>query len=187
MLGFVESIKQRFRDFFRTRRREKLVSQAISHHHKDEFEEAARIYADIAPDCLTESELLASLYHGYAFEEWLNAKQPAKALEEARNVVRMLVANDGKWLTYNAGKNANELVSMVSKLYAAGYLDEGEKLAVESNIALEKFRLPVRCSAAPVSRSKFPSLCTQCGGTLPVGTFEKSMTCTFCETVVYAA
>jgi hypothetical protein len=186
MLRFVESIKERITDFLRTRRRDKLVSRAISHHHKDEFEEAALIYERIAPECLTESELLASLYHGYAFEEWLNAKEAPKALKEARKVLRMLVANDGKWLTYDAGKNADELVSMVSKLYAAGYLDEGEKLAIESNTNFEKYGLPVRCAAVPVGRSKFPSLCTQCGGTLPPSSFEKSITCTFCETVVYA-
>lgn len=187
MTDLLHSIKKRIRDFFRSRRREKLVSRAISLAQDAKYPEAAVIYEQVAIQAIEESELLASLYHGYAFREWLAAKQPKRALEQARNVLRMLTANDGKWLIYDSGENADELVSMVGKLFAAGFLDEGEKLAIESNLALEKYGLPVRCSAAPVRRSNFPSICSQCGGTLPQGAFEMSITCMFCHTVVYSA
>lgn len=185
MIDFLQSIRERIRDYFRTRRRDKIVSGAIGLAHKDQHPEAAAIYEQVAVEALEESELLASLYHKYAFEEWLAAKEPKRALEQAQNVLRMLIANDGKWLTYDSGENAEDLIMMVSKLYAAGYLAEGEKLAVESNTSFEKYGLPVRCAAAPVRRSKFPPICTQCGA-LPAGSFEKSITCTFCEAVVYA-
>ena len=186
MISLLHSIKERIRDFFRSRRREKLVSRAISLAHDAKHADAAAIYEQVAVHAIEESELLASLYHGYAFQEWLAAREPKRAFDQARNVLRMLTAKDGKWLTYDSGENADQLVSMVSKLYAAGFLYEGEKLAIESNLALEKYGLPVRCSVAPVRRSKFPSLCVQCGGTLPQTAFEMSVTCMFCSTVVYA-
>lgn len=186
MMDLFHSIKERIRDFFRTRRRNKLVSRAIDLAHKGKHSEAATIHEQIAVECIEESELLASLYYRYAFEHWLAAMDPKRALEQALNVLQMLIAKDGKWLTYDSGENVDDLIAMVSKLYAAGYLNEGETLAVESNKNLEKYGLPVRCSVGPVGRSKFPSLCSQCGGTLPVGSFERSVTCTFCQTVVYA-
>jgi hypothetical protein len=132
------------------------------------------------------NELSAALYRQYAFEQRLAAKQPDKALEQARETLRLYSLNEGKWLTYDSGDDAKEIVAMVSQLYAAGYPAQGSKLAAEANEKFERYNLPIRCSAEPIRRSEFPAACVQCGGRLPESPFAVAIECPFCHTVIYA-
>lgn len=180
------SIKARFRNFLRERRRDSVIGRAIDLDQAGKYTEAAGIYSGFAAESLAASELMASLYHQYSFEMWLKAKEPQNALLQARTALRMLCTPEGKWLTYNAGENANKVIQMVSQLYAAGHPAEGQTLSAEANEQFEIFGLQVRCAAAPVRRSEFPPTCPQCGGTLPNSPFHASIACPFCESVIYA-
>lgn len=185
-MNFLQTISQRVKEFLRERRRDSVIDQGIALDGKGRYAEAARLYSDFAVESLAESELMAALYHQYSFEMWLEASDPANALEQARTALRMLCTQDGKWLTYNSGENAEKVLEMVSQLYAAGHTAEGQTLAAEANEQFEKFGLPVRCAAAPVIRSEFPPACPQCAGTLPNSPFHASITCPFCKSVIYA-
>ncbi len=182
----IASIRSYIRGYLRERRRDKVVGRAIDLDQAGKYVEAAEIYAAFAVESLAESELMASLYHQYAFEMWLKANDPQNALDQARHALRMLCTPDGKWLTYNSGENAEKVIVMVSQLYAAGHTAEGQHLASEANEQFEIFGLPVRCAAAPVRRSEFPPACPQCAGTLPNSPFHASITCPFCKSVIYA-
>jgi hypothetical protein len=135
---------------------------------------------------LSETTLMSSLYRRYAFEEWISAKDPTNALKQSLEALRLLCNEDGKWLLSDDGENADEVISMVSQLYAAGYTVEGAELAAEANKQFELYGLPVRCAAEPVRRSRFPANCEQCGGLLPESPFDVSVACTFCRAVAYA-
>ena len=182
----IDWIKEYIRNFRRDRRHDDVITRAIDLAQAEKYGEAAEIYSSFAVESRAESDLMASSYHQMSFKMWVKAKEAGKALEEARSSLRMLSTDDGKWLKYNAGEKADGVIQMVSQLYAAGYTDEGQALSAEANTQFETFGLHVRCAAAPVRRSEFPSLCTQCGGSLPPGLFDLSITCPFCQTVIYS-
>lgn len=186
MGSFTNYLPNFVREYLRERRRSAVVGKAIDLNSEGKFEEAAKIYEDFATEKLSETTLMSSLYRRYAFEMWMSAKKPQQALGQAKEALRLLCEDEGKWLKNDDGENADEIISMVSQLYAAGFTAEGADLAAESNEQFEIHGLPVRCAAEPVRRSKFPVSCSQCGGVLPESPFDISINCTFCQTVVYA-
>lgn len=187
VLGLIKKYLPQFvLDRLRERRRSAAVDRAIELDGKGDFAGAARVYEDFALESLSETTLMSSLYRRYAFEEWLNAKEPQNALRQALEALRLLCDDDGKWIKSDNGENADEVISMVSQLYAAGYPEQASELAAEANKQFEKYGLTVRCAAEPVIRSKFPAVCEQCGGRLPESPFAIAIECPFCHTIIYA-
>lgn len=188
MSSFKKYLPEFVREYLRERRRASFIGKAIKLAGKEQHIEAAEIYEDYARVVFEEedNELSATLYTQYAFEQRLAGKQPDKALEQARETLRLFCLNDGKWLKYDSGDNAKEIVAMVSQLYAAGFPEQGSKLAAEANEEFERHNLPIRCAAEPIRRSEFPAACAQCGGRLPESPFAVAIECPFCHTVIYA-
>lgn len=184
------SIKDYFpgfiKEYFRERRRAKVVDKAIDLAAQEKYADAAEVYTRYAPEVLEYGELLYVLYCRYAFEMWIKAKDVGNALQQARNALRILCSNDGEWLKYSSGTHADDLLWMAGELYATGYIAEADIFSQEVNVQLEKYDLPMRCVVGTLRKSTFPSVCPQCGGNLPYSPYQHAIECPFCETVNYA-
>lgn len=129
--------------------------------------------------------LVYTMYCKDAFEMWLKAQEPGKALQEARNVLSIYLRNNGDWLRYNSADYVENLTSMVSDFFGAGYLSEGAVFAGEVNHQLEKYGLPMRCAAVPVHKNIFPASCTDCGANLSHTPYQDTAQCGYCKAIIY--
>ncbi|MCY7345930.1 MAG: hypothetical protein LH614_06875 [Pyrinomonadaceae bacterium] len=149
------------------------------------YAEAAEVNARQALEELKVSEPAYCLYCKSAVEMWIKARETGKALYEARNILYIYVKNDGKWLKYNSGEYAENLTSMVSNFFAAGYAAEAAVFAGEVNHQLESFGLPMRCAVVPVHKNIFPTSCTDCGGNLSHNPYQDTAQCGYCKAIIY--
>lgn len=175
------------RERLRERRRDKVVDRAVDLAQEGKYADAAEIYNAFAVESREESDLMSALYYRYSFEMWLKAKDARRAVANARSSLAMLCQDDGAWLKYDSGSNADDVIAMASQLYAAGFHREGDELSTAANVEFEKYGLAVRCTAEPEFRNEFPSVCPQCAGQLPYSPFARSIPCPFCDTAVYPA
>lgn len=190
-MKFIDYLPKFLRGYLLEKQRERICGKAYDLAKKEKYKEAAEIYTNFAPklleyDDIGFGELMYCIYCKYAFEMWMKAKDVENALQQARNALKILIKNDGKWLKYNSGEQANDLLKMVVALYGEGYIAEGDNLSREINQQLEKYDVPLRCIASPVHRNKFPSICPQCGGKLPYSPNHNAIKCPFCETTIYS-
>lgn len=193
MRFIIDYFREFFEDYFQERRREKVNDKAYELAQQEKFAEAAEVYIRFAPELLKYSspgygQLMYCVYCHYAFEMWIKAKDAGNALQQARNALRVLSSNDGSWLKYDSGKQAEKVLAMIGELYIAGYTAEADLFSKEVNEQLEKYDVPLRSVVGPVRESggKFPSLCPHCGAKLPSGTNKAALECSYCETVTYA-
>lgn len=185
-MAFEKYLPKILREFLLERRRSRATWKAILLASEKRFAEAARIYSDFADQHLAESTLQYSTHCEYAMENWIEAKQPQEALEQARRALRSFGNDDGEWMRYSSGDYAGALVKMATKLHTDGFTAEAETFAREVNEQLEKYNVPFRCLLDPAEKNEFPSICTQCGGSLPYSTHQQAIECPFCEILVYA-
>jgi hypothetical protein len=192
-MGFKDYLPEFIQEYLDQRKCDKIWNETYKLKQQEKYAEAAEVYAAFALERLKLSnlgygELSYCSYCKYAFEMWLKAGNPQKMLEEGRNVLRVYSNNDGKWLKYSAGKNVEDLITMIVQIHGAGFAAEAEILSKEINEQLEKYEMPMRCSvaAAPVRGNVFPSLCPQCGGKIPKTENRNTVECLYCETVIYA-
>ncbi len=190
-MKFIDYLPEFLRDYLLERQRMKVWSKAYDLAKKEKYQEAAEVYNNFAPRLLEYNkvgfgELMYCTYCNYAFGLFIKAKDVENALQQARNALKILIQNDGKWIKYNSGEQANDLLKMVVALYGEGYIAEGDTLSREINEQFEKYDVPLRCIAAPAQRNKFPSICPQCGGKLPYSPNHKAIKCPFCEITIYS-
>lgn len=190
-MKFIDYFPEFLKEYLLERQRQKVWERAYNLAQQEKYTEAAEVYTKFAPKLLEYSnvgfgELLYCVYCNYAFEMWIKAKNVTNALQQARNTLHILSSNDGKWLKYNSGQQANDLLKMVIKLYGEGYIAEADTLSIEINEQLEKYNVPLRCAAAPSYRNQFPSICLQCGGKLPYSPNHNAIKCPFCDTTIYS-
>ncbi len=169
----------------RARRHSKIMEKVGDLARQGKYAEAAELYTLQAQKELKISDLGYSLYCKYAFEMWIKAGEPRKALHEAGKVLSVYVTNDGRWLKYNSGDYVENLTSMVSDFFGANYIAEGAFLAGEVNKELEKFGLPMRCAAVPVRKNVFPTSCSGCGGNFFSNPYQDIARCGYCKAVIY--
>jgi len=150
------------------------------------YAEAAEFYTRQAQKELKNNAMLSfAFYCKHAFQMWVKAKEPRKALQEAGNVVSVYVMYDGRWMKQNSGDDVEKLTSMVSDLFGADYIAEGAFLAGAINKELEKFGLPMRCAAVPVRKNVFPASCTDCGANFFSNPYQDIARCDYCKAVIY--
>lgn len=169
----------------RQRRHSKIMEKVDDLARQGKYAEAAEVYTLQAQKELKISDLAYSLYCKYAFEMWIKAGEPRKALHEAANVLWVYVANDGRWMKHNSGDYVENLTSMVSDFFGAGYIAEGAFLAGEVNKELERFGLPMRCAAVPVRKNVFPTSCSGCGANVFSNSYQDIARCDHCDAVIY--
>lgn len=169
----------------RARRHSKIMERVDALARQGKYSEAAEVYTSQALKELKISDLAYSLYCKYAFEMWIKAGEPRKALHEAGKVLSVYVTNDGRWMKYNSGDNVENLTSMVSDFFGANYTAEGAFLAGEVNKELEKFGLPMRCAAVPVRKNVFPTSCSDCGGNFFSNPYQDIARCGYCKAIIY--
>lgn len=185
-MGFIKDfIQNYFLNSPEERRRSKISREAYDLAEQGRYAEAAEVNARHALEELKDSDLMYSLYCIYAFEMWIKAQEPGEALREARNVLRVYINEDGKWLKYGSAYPDN-LMAMVSQFFAAGYAAEAAVFAGEVNRELEKYELPVRCAAVPVRKNIFPVSCSDCGANLSHNPYQETAQCSYCRAIVYA-
>ena len=149
------------------------------------YADAAKFNALQAVRELKVSEPMYCLYTKYAVEMWIKAGEPNKALDEARNILRVYVKNDGAWLKHKSGDYAKNFTSIVSDFFTAEYTAEAAVLAGEVNYQLEKFGLQIRCAAVPVRKNVFPASCTDCGANVFSNPYQDIAQCDYCKAVIY--
>lgn len=190
-MKFIDYLPEFIREYLLEKRREKICAKAYNLAQQEKYAEAAEVYVRFAPELLEYRQtgygkLMYCVYCSYAFEMWIKAKDVKNALLQARNTLRILSSNDGEWLKYASGQQADNLLKMVVTLYGEGYIAEADTLSNEVNGQLAKYQVPLRCAAAPAHRIKFPSLCPHCGGKLPYSPSRFAIECPFCDTTIYA-
>lgn len=101
-MAFEKYLPRFLREFLLERRRSRRTWKAIILAGEKRFAEAAQIYSDFADQHLTESTLQYSTHCEYSMENWIEAKQPQKALEQARRALRSFGNNDDEWMRYSS-------------------------------------------------------------------------------------
>lgn len=167
------------------RRYSKILKETYALTAQKRYAEAAEVFTRQAQKELKDNNVLYSTYCKNAFEMWVKAKEPGKALNEARNVLWLYSQNDGQSLKYNSGDKVEDLNSLVSSLLIADYAAEGAVFAGEVNNQLERFGLAVRCAAVPVSKNIFPTSCTDCGANLSHNPYQDTAQCGYCKAIIY--
>ena len=167
------------------RRHSKLRKKTEVLIQQGRYAEAAKGYTSQALKELKKSELSFATYSIYAFEMWVMAQEPDKALNEARNVLWIYINNNGRWLRDESGKYVDDLTSIVSDFFVAGFNSEGAVFAGEVNNQLEKFGLPMRCAVVPVHKNIFPASCTDCGANLSHTPYQDTAQCGYCKAIIY--
>lgn len=170
-------------DYLFDKRRNQVWNKAYDLEKEKKYAEAAGVYARFAPELLAQNELAYCTFCEYAFEMYVKAKEPAKALEQAQNILRVL--SEKGWLKYSAGEKAEIPLKMVPVLRGAGYHREADLLTKEVNRELEKHELPPRGKIAPQTKNKFPSSCRNCGASLPFSPYREVIKCSYCKAVIY--
>jgi hypothetical protein len=146
---------------------------------------AAEIFTRHALKEIKRNELFFCLYCRNASEMWVMAREPDKALQEARNILQVYVKNNGKWLKFNTGKYVEDLTKLVNHFLAAGYNAEGAMFAGEVNQHLESFGFPMHCAAVPVGKNIFPKSCSICGAVLSSNPYQDVAQCDYCKAIIY--
>lgn len=185
-MGMTKYLPRFLTEFILDRRRSRNTWKAILLASDKRFAEAADLYSTFADRHLADRTLHYSTLCKYSMENWIEAKDPANALVQARKALRAFGNNDGEWLKYSAGDHAGVLVEMATQLHAARFTAEAEIFADEVNAQFERYKVPFRCILDPDERSPFPAQCEQCGGSLPSSTHRESIECPFCKVVIYA-
>lgn len=173
-------ILQRYRD---ERRRKKVRDAAYYLAHAGKFEQAAQTYANLAAQELTDNPFIYEMYAQYAFQMWIKAKRVDKALQQAREVLRVL--SDGNILD----TSTEDLSQMVGELYVAGYTAEAEAFSKEVNTQLAAHGLkpnPTPDEAGAAHPTKIPVVCPNCGAALPRADGADEVQCDYCGSTIRA-
>jgi hypothetical protein len=170
-----------FREYLRDRRRSKSWSEAYDLARAGKYAEAADIYAGRAAESLKYNELIYASDCQDAFKMWIKAKNVERALEEARNALRVL--SDTGWLS-KSDDSVEKLSGLAGELYVAGYAAEAESFLREINEQLAAHGLP---HASAPEGAKLPTACPHCGGLLSPPRGETEVTCSYCGSVIRAA
>ena len=167
-----------FADYRRKRRRAKARDEAYHYRQAGRLTEAAEVYERMAAEVRADNELIYEDDCHDAVRAWLQANNPEAALRNARNALKVIA--NSEWI--NLSKDTVEdICQMVGEFYAAGYGAAADLFAGEINAALAAHNLPARFQT---THGKFPALCPQCGGALPVNYSDSSVTCSFCGSVI---
>jgi len=151
--------------------------------YDDKFADAAETYAQQADIDLPANELIFADECKYAFEMWMKAGNPQKALEQARRALNGY--SRGHWLK---GENPyiDNLTEMVGDLRKADRVDEADAFLSDINKYLISIgEQPVIVTLSGKQRS-YPEACPHCGGTISYHGMLDEITCPFCNGVVHA-
>jgi hypothetical protein len=174
----------------RTKQRREEVRQAWTFSGKRQYAEAGEIFARLAEESLQNNEpILAQLSSQQAFKMWLQAKQPARALEQARHILR--IRNQSGHL--GSVTSMESLTRIAGELRLAGLASEADAFLNELNQMLKTQGLSLVSTspqalapAAEPRAGKLPAVCPQCGGRLPRDAGVDEIECYYCGSVVRA-
>lgn len=174
------------REYLRDRRRSKTFYKAFRLAGDNKFTEAAEIFIGLANESLQYNELIYSGDCQYAFKYFLQAGDMPRALEQARNALRVLSLKE--W-TIKSESSIEKLSAMVGALYLAGYGAEAEAFSDEVNEQLKIHGLSIRVSASAAGykaslegNPKLVKTCSQCGGKLPASSGGE-IKCLYCGSI----
>ena len=160
--------------------------------NQGQWVEAAEMFAQIATFATQSNHPnYAGRMYRRACEVWIEAKQPAQALEAARQALALNLAPGGLRVT------ARRMRMVIDDLRAAGYKAEAEALTQEVNnrLAAQGFSLTslpienvsVEPEASPGSRrGRLPPTCPSCGGRVPRSPDADEIECDYCGSVIQA-
>lgn len=160
-----------------------LGSRARRFQYDDRFAEAAEAYAQQADVDLPDNELIYADECKYSFDMWLKAKNPQKALEQARRSLHGYTLGD--WLK---GENSyiDDLTGMVGDLRKADYVDEADAFLTDINNYLASIGEEPLIVTFAGKQQAYPAVCPHCGGAVSYhGTLEE-ISCQYCGDVIHA-
>jgi len=116
------------------------------------------------------------MYSQDAFRMWIKAGDIDKALQQGRDMLRIL--DEAGWLD-KSSSTLDDLSQMVGELYVAGYTTQADTFSKEINERLAARGLSIQPIPTPVApnQGKLPTICPQCGGTLPNANGKEDVTC----------
>jgi predicted RNA-binding Zn-ribbon protein involved in translation (DUF1610 family) len=178
-----------FQKIRRNRRRKEALDEAFSLDRSGKYAEAAGVYARLAEEEAQANPLIYQLYNHDAFREWLKANDLEKTMQAARDALKIL--GDTGWLG-RSSEAVDDLSQMVGELYVAGRSSEAEALSQEINSQLAAHGVAPRDlsaetqveTGASAAGSKLPTICPQCGGSLPRSHGAYEITCPYCGSVI---
>ncbi len=187
----IQPVADVIQGYQRDRRRNKAVGEASDLEYNGKYGEAAEVYARLAAEEGKSNELIYALYRRDAFELWIKAKDIDKAMDTARDILRVL--SDAGWLK-KSDDTVNDLSQMVGELYVAGYTAEADTFSKEINAELVAEGLApmsgadkLAGSAATAKTGKLPPICPDCGGPLPNSGGKDEVKCLYCGSIIRAA
>jgi len=167
-----------FADYRIKRRRAKARDEANDHRQAGRLAEAAEVYERMAAEVRAHNELIYEDDCHDAVRTWLQANDPEAALRNGRSALKVIA--NSEWI--NLSKDTVEdICQMVGEFHPAGYGAAADLFAGEINAALAAHNLPPRFQT---THGKFPALCPQCGGAIPLTYTDTSVTCSFCGSVI---
>ncbi len=104
----------------RTQRLTKALDEGAALVRQGKYAEAAEFYTRLAQKELKNNEWYFAFYCRNAFQMWIKAKEPHKALLEAGKVLSVYVMNNGRLMKYNSGDEVEKLTSMVERFFRGG-------------------------------------------------------------------
>jgi hypothetical protein len=172
------------------RQRREAVKEAWRLSGKRQFAEAGEIFARLAGESLQVNELiLAQINSQQALRMWIQAKQPARALDQARHILR--IRQDSGRL--GSDHSIETLTRVAADLRTAGFADQADTFVREASAllagpGLSPIGVPAAKSvaAAAAKAGKLPVACPQCGGRLPRAAGLDEIECYYCGSVVRA-
>ena len=178
----VSDLIQGYRQERQTR---KALSEAYDLEHDGKYVEAAGAYNQVANKYIKENALIYGMYSQDAFRMWIKAGDIDKALQQGRDLLRIL--DEAGWLDKSSSK-LDDLSQMVGELYVAGYTTQADTFSNEINQHLAAHGLSLQPIHNPVTSNpgKLPTICPQCGGTLPDANGKEEVTCEYCGSVISA-
>ena len=123
------------------------------------------------------------MYAQYAFQMWVKARRVDKALQQAREVLRVLSNGD------NLDPLTDDLSQMVGELYVTGYTAEAEAFSKEVNTQLAAHGLkpnPSPAEAGAAHPARIPVVCPNCGAGLPRADGTDEVQCEYCGSTIRA-
>jgi len=176
--------------WFRNRKTDAQLKQAIDLEYDHKYAEAAQVYAERAhldPNDEDDNELIFADNCISSFKDWIKAGKADEALNQARRALQGYVVGD--WLKPDSdddGENLASLREMIADLRQAGHLKESDAFLTDVNNALAKIGQPPLSAIVASAEYHFPDICPHCGGAITYRGHLDEIDCPFCNGRLHA-